>query len=213
MSTQAKKLIYGSATLKGIRVKVEKEVMREVQSNARIRSEIKRVFQMANRRIQNIRTAGLVSPALTALGEVSTTYTVFSMKGSFTELKLRYAKAISFLQQPTSTASGARTYSNYIKTTYNLSDSEFKATANELNKAVQSLSDSKLGKAMLQYKDFTGYFEASAGDSAALIERAAVDMAEQLDNAISNIIDDTTLETLGGTPIDEITKLFDDFGI
>lgn len=211
LDSTGKALLYGSSTLKAIRVQVNNDIMRALNNDASIRSEMKRVFQQANRRIQNIRTAGLISPAVTALGDIPDKYTVFGMRGSFTDLKLQYAKAIAFLQQPTSTATGARTYGEYIKSTYNLSDAEYKAAGGALTKAVQSLSDSKLGQAMLQYKDFSGYFESSSSDAASLIERAAVSTVDKINEAISDLVDTTTLE-VGGS-LKDIEDIFRDFGL
>lgn len=83
-----------------------------------------KVFQKANRRIQNVRKAGLSSPAVQQLiserGERG--YTYFTGKGlnprsptDWEQLKYEYGRAISFLNNPTSSATGARQYINYYK--------------------------------------------------------------------------------------------------
>lgn len=65
-------------------------------SNA-AREEIRRIFQVANRRIQNIESKDLVSPALQALGKGDIKgFTKFSMKHSWEDLKTEYSKAIGF---------------------------------------------------------------------------------------------------------------------
>ena len=55
---------------------------------------------MANRRIQNIESKELVSPAVMALnkGDIQG-FTKFSMKGSWEELKAEYGKAVAFLKK------------------------------------------------------------------------------------------------------------------
>lgn len=83
-----------------------------------------KIFQKANRRIQNVRNARLSSPALQQLiserGERG--YTYFSgarldprNPTDWEQLKYEYGRAISFLNNPTSSATGARQYINYYK--------------------------------------------------------------------------------------------------
>lgn len=203
---------FDKSVLKSIKIAVRPEIMRAYESDKDIRNEMKRVFQQANRRIQNIRRKKLISPAITALGDIPEGYTVFGMKGSFNELKIQYAKAIAFLQQPTSTARGARTYGEYIKSTYKLSDTEYKAAGGALTKAVQSLSDSKLGQALLQYKDFSGYFENSATDVAALIEEESITSLNKINAAISNMVD-TSTDNVSNEIMSRLEDLFNDFDI
>ena len=89
-----------------------------------IKKQMMKTFQKANRRIQNVRKAGLSSPAVQQLiserGERG--YTYFS--GSkldpsnptdWEQLKYEYGRAIAFLNNPTSSATGARQYINYYK--------------------------------------------------------------------------------------------------
>ena len=89
-----------------------------------LKKQMMKVFQKANRRIQNVRKAGLSSPAVQQLiserGERG--YTYFSGKGldprsetGWEQLKYEYGRAISFLNNPTSSATGARQYINYYK--------------------------------------------------------------------------------------------------
>lgn len=89
-----------------------------------IKKQMMKTFQKANRRIQNVRKAGLSSPAVQQLiserGERG--YTYFSGAGlnprnptEWEQLKYEYGRAISFLNNPTSSATGARQYINYYK--------------------------------------------------------------------------------------------------
>lgn len=89
-----------------------------------IKKQMMKTFQKANRRIQNVRNAGLSSPAVQQLiserGERGFTY--FSGAGlnprnptEWEQLKYEYGRAISFLNNPTSSATGARQYINYYK--------------------------------------------------------------------------------------------------
>ena len=81
--------------------------------------EIDKVFQQANRRIQNLQKSGNVSPALMKL-EMERGVARFSYfsranlsLNNITQKKLleyEYNRAISFLKNPTSTSTGARQY-------------------------------------------------------------------------------------------------------
>ena len=89
-----------------------------------LKKQMMKIFQKANRRIQNVKNAGLSSPAVQQLiserGERS--YTYFSGAKlnprnpiDWEQLKYEYSRAISFLNNPTSSARGARQYINYYK--------------------------------------------------------------------------------------------------
>ena len=89
-----------------------------------LKKQMMKTFQKANRRIQNIKNAGLSSPAVQQLiserGERG--YTYFSGANlnprdpiDWEQLKYEYGRAISFLNNPTSSARGARQYINYYK--------------------------------------------------------------------------------------------------
>ena len=89
-----------------------------------IKKQMMKTFQKANRLIQNVRKAGLSSPAVQQLiserGERG--YTYFSgakldprSPTDWEQLKYEYGRAISFLNNPTSSATGARQYINYYK--------------------------------------------------------------------------------------------------
>ena len=89
-----------------------------------LKKQMMKTFQKANRRIQNIRNADLSSPAVQQLiserGERG--YTYFSGANlnprnpiDWEQLKYEYGRAISFLNNPTSSARGARQYINYYK--------------------------------------------------------------------------------------------------
>ena len=89
-----------------------------------LKKQMMKVFQKANRRIQNVRKAGLSSPAVQQLiserGERGYTYFTGAKLDprsptDWEQLKYEYGRAISFLNNPTSSATGARQYINYYK--------------------------------------------------------------------------------------------------
>ena len=169
-------------------VHVKKDIITAIESSPVLRKEIARIFQQANRRIQNVENSGIVSPAVVALnkGDVKG-FAKFSMKHDWNDLKIEYAKAVSFLQQPTSTASGTREYANHLKKTYNLTDNEFAIMQNNLLGKIASVSDQKfLEQYLMQYKDFTGELEQESRDVSDQIESDAVKIADSIQNNIDN---------------------------
>lgn len=175
-----------SATKKA---ELKKEIIDSYESNPELRKEIRRVFHQANRRIQNVEIKGLLSPAVKALnkGDVEG-FSKFAVgELSWEELKREYAKAVAFLRQPTSTASGTRQYNEHIKSAYGLTDKEFSLMANRINDKLQSISDSDfVEKYLMRYKDFTGDLESEAADVSSQIESDAVSLENALDRDIEN---------------------------
>lgn len=166
--------------------------MNSTESNPILRKEIARVFQMANRRIQNIENAGLMSPAVEALGKQGIErYTKFSMKmDSWTALKMEYARAVAFLRQPTSTATGTREYNNYLKNTYGLTDEEFNYMVKYLQDKLTSMSDTDfVERYLMRYKDFTGEMETEAKSLSDMIESDAVSIEQALQANVEKAVD------------------------
>lgn len=205
------------------KIYVDKQIMNAIESRGYLRKEIARVFQQANRRIQNVETTGLVSPAVVALnkGDIKG-FTKFSMKHDWDDLKIEYAKAVSFLQQPTSTASGTREYSNYLKRSYDLNDKEFKLMQDKLMGKIASVSDERfLEQYLMQYKDFTGELEHESRDVSDQIEDDAVRIENALDNAIDQIANDPNSEAYVNNvdkyntdePLKKILQEFEKFGL
>lgn len=180
---------------------VKKEIINAIESSPTLRKEIARVFQKANRRIQNIEKTGLVSPAVVALnkGDVKG-FTKFSTSHDWNDLKIEYSKAVAFLQQPTSTATGAKEYANHLKKTYKLSDDEFSLMQSRLMGKIASVSDQKfLEQYLMQYKDFTGELEQESRDVSDQIESDAIKIADNLQNSIDNageVVEDTVQKIL-----------------
>ena len=179
--------IYSNSTLLHIKQRVKKEIMTATESSPEYRHEIAKVFQRANRRIQNIEKSGLISPAVTALGTGSIKgYTKFSMRNSdWNSLKVEYAKAVSFLKQPTSTATGTREYDRHLMKAYDLTEDEFNLMAKKLNDKLTSVSDEEfVERYLMRYKDFTGELEQQAADVSSQIESSAVSIQNALDKSL-----------------------------
>lgn len=197
------------------KTQAKSEILTALESSPKLRKEIARVFQQANRRIQNIEKSGIVSPSVVALnkGDVKG-FTKFSMKHDWNDLKIEYAKAVAFLQQPTSSATGAKEYAQHLKTTYNLSDDEFSLMQNRLIGKIASVSDEKfLEQYLMQYKDFTGELEQESKDVSDQIESDAIKIAESLQNDLdeqAKAIEEEQ-ERLSGLLDDTLSKILNNF--
>ena len=190
-------------------VHIKKDVITAIEQSPELKKEIARVFQQANRRIQNVENSGIVSPAVVALnkGDIKG-FTKFSMKHDWNELKIEYSKAISFLQQPTSTASGAKEYARHLKKTYNLTDNEFSIMQNNLMGKIASVSDQKfLEQYLMQNKDFTGELEQESKDVSDQIESDAIKIADSVQRNIDNAGE------MVESAVQKILDSFKDFGL
>ena len=205
------------------KIYVDKQILNAIESRGYLRREIARVFQQANRRIQNVENSGIVSPAVVALnkGDIKG-FTKFSMKHDWNDLKIEYAKAVSFLQQPTSTASGTREYANHLKRSYDLNDKEFKLMQDKLMGKIASVSDTRfLENYLMQYKDFTGELEQESRDVSDQIEDDAVRIENALDDAMEQIANSPTAEAFVNdvdhfntdAPLKKILSEFEKFGL
>lgn len=198
------------------RAKIKKEILQAVESSPEYRKEIARVFQMANRRIQNIEQSGQLSPAVQALnkGDVKD-FTKFSMKGDWNTLKIEYGKAISFLRQPTSTAQGARQYGQHLQRMYDLTPDEYNLMARNLQGKLNSVSDSDfVERYLMRYKDFTGEMEQSASDISTQIESEAQSISRAIDAEIERQANEVAdqMEDMQND-IERILRNFGKFGL
>ena len=117
-----KTTIYTDRVIRQTAGRNEIDITNLVRTDKATKKEINRVFQQANRRIQNITNAGLASPAVKALiaERGKKDYTYFTIKGLNPEnptdwemIRYEYGRALAFLHNPTSTATGARQYIKY----------------------------------------------------------------------------------------------------
>lgn len=180
------------------RVKLEKDIINSIQESKDMKNEIRRVFQQANRRIQNIENRGDFSPAYEALGRTRAEYgySKFSMRGTWDDLLKEYATAVSFLQQPTSTATGVREYKESVKSAYNLTDAQYNFAAKlYLNKLGSLMQTDAVIKKLLNYKVYTADFEQTVGSLSDQIESESEQVeravTEQIENTAKTIVDNS----------------------
>lgn len=211
------KIEYRPSVYKSLKKELKAEILKSAESSPELRNEIRKTFQQANRRIQNIESKNLISPAVTALnkGDVKG-FTKFSMENDWNTLKLEYAKAVNFLRQPTSTATGTRDYNKHLMKTYDLTQDEFDLMAQKLNDKLTSVSDSDfVERYLMRYKDFTGELEQSAKDISEQIETDAQQLANAIDSELDRQSDNAAQQITDFTQnaIDKILDSFNDFGI
>ena len=210
------KQVYGY-----IKQEIKPEILQAEKSDPELRKEISRVFQQANRRIQNIESKGLISPAVQAIGKSDIQgFTKFSMRQDWDALKTDYAKAISFLRQPTSTATGTRDYNRHLMHTYDLTEKEFGLMAQKLNDKLTSVSDEEfVERYLMRYKDFTGELEQTAQDVSTQIESDSKSIANAIDNGLEKQAEKLSSEVsdVAATQIDnalnDILDTLDKFNI
>ena len=190
------KINFSTGVMNSIKQRVKKEILQSAESSPELRHEVARVFQMANRRIQNIESKGMLSPAVAALnkGDIQG-YTKFSMANDWETLKIEYAKAISFLRQPTSSARGTSQYNRHLQTVYDLTPDEFNMMSKSLNNRLTSLSDSDfVERYLMRYKDFTGELEQAATDISSQIESEAESIQRALEKEVDESAENAAIE-------------------
>lgn len=210
------KIKFTSRVWKSTKNQIRKEILQAAESDPEFRREIARVFQQANRRIQNIESKGLLSPAVQALnkGDIQG-FTKFSMNHDWNNLKIEYGKAIAFLRQPTSTATGTNEYAKHLQREYAITPDEYNLMARSLHGKLNSVSDSEfVERYLMRYKDFTGEMEQSASDISTQIESEAQSISRAIDaeierqaNEVSGALNDIAND------IERILRNFEKFGL
>lgn len=176
---------YSKGVAKSLKHKVKQEIIDSFESSPELKKEIARTFQTANRRIQNIEKSGVLSPAVASLDVDGEGFSKFRVGGkSWETLKKDYAKAISFLQQPTSTATGAKQFEKQLQARSGVQDDElFEPLKEKLVEKYASLSGSLLN-ALPYYAFMQDIYETTAIQVGNMIEAESVATANALQKAI-----------------------------
>ena len=187
--------------------KARKDIINAIEGNSEFRKEMRRVFQIANRRIQNIEQGGYYSPALASLGKSGVKgYSKFSVKGfgntgsDWKTLLKEYTKAINFLNSPTSTATGAKEFELQVKQKFNVPDDIWNDVKADVIGGTTSMSDEMLQK--LPYSQLVeGAYDSAYRSVSSQIEKGALELAkgiqsdinrtaEQMANSVDEALDD-----------------------
>lgn len=175
--------------------KARKDIINAIEGNSEFRKEIRRVFQIANRRIQNIEQGGYYSPALASLGKSGVKgYSKFSVKGfgntgsDWNTLLKEYTKAINFLNSPTSTATGAKEFELQVKQKFNVPDDLWDYVKADVIGGTTSMSDEMLQK--LPYSQLVeGAYDSAYRSVSSQIEKGALDLAKGIQSDINRTAD------------------------
>ncbi len=165
---------------------VNKAVLAAAEASPALRKEISRIFQVANRRIQNIEKKGFYSPAVAALNRPNEKYSKFSVGGkSWVELKKEYSKAITFLEKATSTASGTEQYARHLMAEHKYTRDDYVLMSKKLNNKLLTLSESEyVERVLMNYKDMTMILKEEVDSMAAQMESEAVRTEKAIDREI-----------------------------
>lgn len=175
--------------------KARKDIINAIEGNAEMRKEMRRVFQVANRRIQNIEQGGYYSPALASLGKSGVKgYSKFSVKGfgntgsDWNTLLKEYTKAINFLNSPTSTATGAKEFELQVKQKFNVPDDIWTYVKADVIGGTTSMSDEMLQK--LPYSQLVeGAYDSAYRSVSSQIEKGALELAKGIQSDINRTAD------------------------
>lgn len=184
----SEKIGFGKGAFRHLKQEMRNDILNASKESPEMRKEIRRVFQVANRRIQNIEKRGEFSPAVISLGKGDiTNFSKFSVNGkSWFELKNEYVKAITFLRQPTSTATGVAQYTKHIRDSYDLTKEEYSLISDNLNDKLTSIQDSDyVERYLMRYKDFTGELKSEAKSISDQLEKESFDLLQELNNELA----------------------------
>lgn len=207
MSKQVGKAIFSASVTKKLNNKMSEEIRKSVLGNSAMKKEIQKVFQQANRRAQNIEKSGVASPAYQALVlEGRTGYSKFSISGinisteyGWQQAKYEYAKAIEYLNNPTSSATGARQYIKYLA-------NKNKYPVENVNKAVQKLlSTDFINNGTIPFMSFysnikDNFMKDSENENNAM-NKSANELANEMEKNLNDYIKQTVDDVHKGTDI------------
>lgn len=95
---------------------LEKEITESIKSSPELRKEIRRVFDIANKRIARLNQTDsfdVLSPAIQTINRGK--FLVSQSNGDWNTLVGMYKEAVAFIRQPTSTVKGAREFTQHVK--------------------------------------------------------------------------------------------------
>lgn len=180
---------YSSKIAKGLKNKVRRDILQSIQSSKEMRAEINRVLHMANRRAQNVEKAGYLSPAVASLEKSG--FTKFSLKGlNWEQAKAEYGRAVAFLNQPTSSASGAKEFERQMRNGLGLDvdDTQWELMKHDLARGFNDSIDGILSR--IPYAELMQeVYERAEISARNQMERDSYLAADNLNNSVQNATD------------------------
>lgn len=187
--------IFSVSVIKSTDKQFKEEIKDAILGNADFKKEINRILQQANRRIQNIENANLASPAVKAVyaerGKKNS-FTYFSTRGlnpqNITDwelMKYEYGRALAFLNNPTSTATGARQYIKYQAKELNI---PFESANKIVDLATNPNIDEYGNVNIFSYHEILDRFKGDVFSTGRDIEQNGKEYAKQLEDLLQDAI-------------------------
>ena len=204
--------IFSSSVIKSINKPLNQDITNAVIGSVGLKKLVNKVLQQANRRIQNIENAGLASPAVKAIYSErgKKKYTYFSTSGlnpnnpsDWEVIKYEYGRAMSFLNNPTSTATGARQYIKYQAS--QLNNIPFESANKIVDIATEPTIDNYGNVNIFSYGEILDTFKNDVMTTENELERNGERYAENLEQQLQNVIS-TISTSLNGGFLDRFIK-------
>lgn len=206
------KNIFSAGVIKSINKPLNQDITNAVIGSRGLKTLVNKVLQQANRRIQNIENAGLASPAVKAVYSErgKKNYTYFSTSGlnplnpnDWEVIKYEYGRAMSFLNNPTSTATGARQYIKYQAN--QLNNIPFESANKIVDLATEPTIDEYGNVNIFSYGEILDTFKNDVMTTENEMERNGERYAENLEQQLQNVIS-TISTSLNGGFLDRFIK-------
>lgn len=206
------KNIFSASVIKAINKPLNQDITNAVIGSRGLKTLVNKVLQQANRRIQNIENAGLASPAVKAVYSErgKKNYTYFSTSGlnplnpnDWEVIKYEYGRAMSFLNNPTSTATGARQYIKYQAS--QLNNIPFESANKIVDIATEPTIDNYGNVNIFSYGEILDTFKNDVMTTENELERNGERYAENLEQQLQNVIS-TISTSLNGGFLDRFIK-------
>lgn len=206
------KNIFSTSVIKSINKPLNTDITNAVIGSRGLKTLVNKVLQQANRRIQNIENAGLASPAVKAVYSErgKKNYTYFSTSGlnplnpnDWEVIKYEYGRAMSFLNNPTSTATGARQYIKYQAS--QLNNIPFESANKIVDLATSPTIDEYGNVNIFSYGEILDTFKNDVMTTENEMERNGERYAENLEQQLQNVIS-TISTSLNGGFLDRFIK-------
>lgn len=187
--------IFSVSVIKSTDRQFKEEIKDAILGNADFKKEINKILQQANRRIQNIEKANLASPAVKAVyaerGKKNI-FTYFSTRGlnpqnstDWELMKYEYGRALAFLNNPTSTATGARQYIKHQAKELNI---PFESANKIVDLATSPTIDEYGNVNIFSYHEILDRFKGDVFSTGRDIEQNGEEYAKQLEELLQDAI-------------------------
>lgn len=175
------------------------DILTAVKQSRALLKQINAAISTANKRVRRIEAAGEFSPAIAALEqEGGKRFSTANL--SWEDKKNEYARAVAFMQRPTSLLEGVRQYNRAIREKYDLTEQQYE-------KVVDILTDGEdeVSKMMGIYKDMQGDLARAVDESEQDLISDSQKIADSLEQEVINTA--TEIANYGTSIQDEINNI------